>query len=255
MSLLQDVRFAIRMLLQRPGFLLLTGVSLAIGIGATTAVFSILHTILLQQLAVPNPKELVGLYPVSRGTHNYDSFSYLNYVDFRNRSRSFSDVMAYGINPFNLSAGNSAERVWGDLATANYFSVLGIRAMLGRTFGPQEDRAPGADHVLVLSFRLWAGRFASDPHIVGTQVLLNGHPYTIIGVAPKSFHGTELGLEPDLWIPITMQRQAMPGWDALPQRGSGWLRAVGRLKPGITLDQAPKGWREGRCSAGERISA
>jgi predicted permease len=240
MSLFQDVRFAIRMLLQRPGFLLLAGVSLAIGIGASTAVFSILHTLLLQQLAVPNSKELVGLYPVSRNTHNYDSFSYLNYVDFRNRSRSLGDVMAYGINPFNLSTGNGAERVWGDLATANYFSVLGVPAMLGRTFVPEEDHTSGAHPVVVLSFRLWAGRFASDPHAVGTQVLLNGHSYTIIGVAPKSFHGTELGLEPDLWIPITMQRQAMPGWDALPQRGSGWLRAVGRLKPGITLDRARK---------------
>ena len=102
---------------------------MAIGIGASTAVFSVLHTLLLQRLAVPHPKELVGLYPVPRGTHNYDSFSYLNYVDFRNRSRALRDVTAYGINPFNLSTGNGAERVWGDLATANYFSVLGVPAL------------------------------------------------------------------------------------------------------------------------------
>ena len=238
MSFFQDVRFAIRMLLHRPGFLLLAGISLTVGIGASTAVFSILHTLLLQRLRVASPKELVGLYLVSRGTQTYSSFSYLNYLDLRNRSRSLRDVIAYGINPFNLSTGSGAERVWGDLATANYFSVLGVPAMLGRTFLPEEDHTPGAHPVVILSYPLWARRFGSDPRAIGEHILLNGRSYTVIGVTPESFRGTELGLEPDLWIPMMMQAQAMPGWDALPQRGSGWLRAVGRLKPGISLNQA-----------------
>jgi macrolide transport system ATP-binding/permease protein len=233
----RDLRLSIRVLAKSPGFVLVAVLSLALGIGANTAIFSVVNTLLLKTLPVHEPRQLAGLYPVSRGSSSYSSFSYLNYRDFRDRSRTFSGLMAYGLNPLNLSTGGHAERIWGNLATANYFSVLGIHPERGRFFLPEEEQTPGGHPVAVISHGLWMRRFGGDNSAIGRRILLNGHGFTVVGIAGKEFRGTELGLAPDIWVPMMMQAQILPGWDALGSRGAGWLHVVGRVKPGMAIDQ------------------
>jgi predicted permease len=237
-TLLQNLRYGARMLMKKPGFTLIAVISLALGVCANTAIFSVVNAALLRPLPVEEPEALVGLYRKIPQDPNYNRFSYPNYVDVRNRNQAFESLTAYYFTPFNLSGAGQTERVYGKVVTGNYFSTLGVKMNQGRAFLHEEDRTPNANPVAVIGYGLWQRRFGGDPAVVGKAITLNGHGFTVVGVAPPQFQGAELGMIPDVFVPMMMQSRAMPGRNWLDGRGIGWLRVVGRLKPGVSAEQA-----------------
>ena len=239
-TLLQDLRYGLRMLARSPGFTLVAVVSLALGIGVNTAVFSLFNAVLIRQLPVVRGQErLVWLRAPS---------SYPNYLDYREQAQSFEGMAAAtGTREFSLTRGGEPELVRGEFVSANYFEVLGVGAHAGRTFVEAEGREPA--RVAVLGHRLWRTRFNSDAGIVGRQVTLNGLGFTVVGVAPEGFVGTEVGLNRELWVPVSTHALLNPpeagrmldgggGEDILRRRNSHWLAVFARLKEGVTREQA-----------------
>ncbi|HEY2799938.1 MAG TPA: ABC transporter permease [Chthoniobacterales bacterium] len=237
-TLLHDLRFGRRQLLKHPGFTALAIISMALGIGANTAIFSLVDTVLLRPLPVKNPSQLVELYGTMHRGADITLQSYPNYKDYRERNTVLSGLIAYRLCVTNLSRGATNERAWGYLVSGNYFDVLGVKPMLGRGFLPDEDKAPGAKPVAVLSYATWQKLFAGDPSAIGRTVTLNGRPYTIVGVAPKGFIGTEVAFAPQMWVPMMMAKEIEIGSHWLDSRDSDNLFAVGRLKPGVSTKQA-----------------
>lgn len=237
-SLWQDLRFGARMLRKKPGFTLIAVLTLGLGIGANTAIFSVLNGALLRPLPVREPEQLVGLYRKIPQDENFNRFSFPNYLDTRDRSQSFTGLAAYYFTPFNLSSNKETERVSGKVVTGNYFEVLGVEPAWGRWFLPEEDQTPDTHPVAVIGYGLWQRRFGGDPALIGQTITLNGYSFTVIGITPKHFQGAELGMIPDVFVPLTMQRRAMPGNDWLSGRTIGWLRVLGRLKPEVSVAQA-----------------
>jgi macrolide transport system ATP-binding/permease protein len=217
---------------------------LALGIGANTTVFTFVNAVILRPLPVADPAQLVSVSLVNSRGAGLGLFSYLNYQDFRDRNNVLAGLAAYRFIPVNMSgigfarqAGNS-ERVWGYIVSGNYFDLLGVKAGTGRTFSSEEDRMPGAHPVVVLSHRCWRERFGADPGIAGQTIVLNNHVFTVIGIAPEGFTGTERLFTPEVWVPSMMQSWIDPGAGRLDLRGaSGWF-AVGRLKPSVSAAQA-----------------
>ena len=212
----QDVRYALRQLRKSPGFTLAAVLSLVLGIGANSAVFTIVNTAFLHPLPVDKPQQLVAL---NRGRQSVN-LSYLDYRDFRDRNDALSGLAAsrFMAVSLSISSGNNS-RVWTYEATGNYFDLLGVKPFLGRFFGPRDDDRPGAHPVAVLSYRTWRQRFAADPNVASRTVKINGLAYTIVGVAPQGFIGTERILLPDLWVPMSMEAQIEPGNYWLEKRG------------------------------------
>jgi macrolide transport system ATP-binding/permease protein len=237
-TLFQDLRYGARQLLKRPGFTLLAIISMALGIGANTAIFSLVDTVVFRPLPVRNASELQELYGTLHNGADYTLQSYLNYKDYRDRNQVFSGLIAYRIAVASLSHNDNNERVWGTMASANYFDVLGVPPLLGRGFLPEEDQTPKSHPVVVLSYGCWQKRFASDPTIVGRTVLVNNVPFTVVGVARKGFIGTEVAYSPEFWTPMMMGPVIEPGSNWLENRDSDNSFVVGRLKPGITKAQA-----------------
>ncbi|MDQ3486507.1 MAG: ABC transporter permease [Acidobacteriota bacterium] len=239
---LQDARFALRLLRKSPLFTVTAAMSLAIGIGANATIFSAGSAMLLRPMpGLANPERLVDVGRVTRGA-GFDTVSYPNYADLRERTTSFTGLYAYELEPtpMSLGADGGAERVYGVVVTANYFSVLGTPAHLGRLLVPEDDGAIGANAVVVLSHHLWERRFASDRDIVGRSISINGFPFTVVGVAARDFQGTTV-LKGDLWLPVTMLAQAMPsrgGGSLFTSRRSTWLFMGARLKDGVSVEQA-----------------
>src|SRR5277367_1630741 len=222
----RDLRYAFRTLRHTPLFTSVAAITLALGIGANATVFTFIENILLATVQAADPHQLVA---PNWGTTL--DVSYPNYQDFRDRNIVFSSLTAYRF----VAAGMSVEprdssRVWGYQATGNYFDTLGIKPALGRFFGPADDQKSGAHPVLVISYRLWRSRFGADPNIIGRTVKINAFPFTIIGVAPESFGGTELIIFGDYWLPLGMQPQIEPGFDFQQYRTSQNLWILGRLK-------------------------
>ena len=240
-TLLKDLRFGFRRLLRTPGFTIVAILSLALGIGANTAIFSLVNTILLRPLPVADPQQLVTVSPVSQRGSSLAVWSYPNYVDFRDRNEVLSGLTVHRFAPMSLSRGGnterSNERVWGYLVSGNYFDLLGVKAFLGRTFSPEEGQTLISHPVAVLSYGSWQRRFGADPEIVGQSITLNGHGFTVIGIAPEGFKGTELIFSPEIWVPSMMMPWIEPG-GGLDQRGNGQWFAVGRLKPGVAAAEA-----------------
>ncbi len=237
-TLIQDVRFAARRMLKSPGFTAVALISLALGIGANTAIFGLVNAIMLRPLPVDHPEQLVSVYPVSKD-HSVSTFSYPNYVDFRDRNEVFSGLIVWRMAPMSLDLGGGRpDRVWGYLASGNYFDVLGVKAAMGRTFLPEEDVTKGTHPVVVLSHGCWERRFGRDAGIVGRAIKLNGHTFTVIGVAPEGFSGTEVAYAPEMWVPMMMQPVVESYGDWLDRRDVQNIFATGRLKPGITPEQA-----------------
>ncbi len=232
-----DLKLAFRRLRQRPGFTLAVTGILALCIGANTAVFSLFSNAILRPLPVDRPEELYSLDSVGRGDVS-PAFSYPNYKDLRDRNASFTDLVAYRVAAISLGAEGRADRLWGYLASGNYFPTLGINPHLGRLLTPDDDRSPGAHPVVVLSYATWVKRFGADQSAVGRRVTLNGTEYTVIGVAPPGFNGTEKLVRCDVWVPMMMQPQIERSYPALEQRSSENMFVLGRLKPGIGLAQA-----------------
>ncbi|MEY2562976.1 MAG: hypothetical protein QOH88_1169 [Verrucomicrobiota bacterium] len=237
-TLFQDLRYGARQLLKRPGFTLLAIISMALGIGANTAIFSLVDTVAFRPLPVKNASELQELYGTLHNGADYTLQSYLNYKDYRDRNQVFSGLLAYRITVASLSHNGNNERIWGTLASGNYFDVLGVPPLLGRGFLPEEDQTPKSHPVVVLSYGCWQKRFASDPAIVGRTVLLNNVPFTVVGVARKGFIGTDVAYAPEFWTPLMMTAVIEPGSNSLESRANDNIFVVGRLKPGITKAQA-----------------
>jgi putative ABC transport system permease protein len=234
----QDVRFGLRTLSKNPGFTAIAVLTLALGIGANTTVFSWINSTLLDP--IPGANHASQIVSVTRGgtVYNPGEFSYPDYVDLRDGSRSFSGLMAFNIRPMNLTGTGKPVRVWGTVASANYFDVLGVRPYLGRGFLPSEGTKPDGAPVVVLSYALWQRRYGGDAGAVGRTVEVDHHPFTVIGVAPREFQGSLTGLRTDLWVPAMMQREVLSASDRLHQRGTNWLMSQGRLAPGVSPEQA-----------------
>jgi hypothetical protein len=237
-KLLQDIRFGIRQLLKKPGFAALAIISMALGIGANTSIFSLIDTVLLRPLPVQEPSRLAVLYGTLHNGADVTLQSYLNYKDYRDRNTTLSGLALYRMVVSSLSHNGNNERTWGYLVTHNYFDVVGVQPFLGRAFLPEEDAAPGQNPVAILSYGSWERRFGSDRAIVGKTVQFNGKTYTIVGVMPKGFIGTEVAYAPEMFIPMMMVADIEPGAQYLEKRMSDTMFALGRLKPGVTFAQA-----------------
>ena len=239
--LVQDLRFALRLLARRPAFTALAVLTLGLGIGANATIFSWVEALVWRPLpGVAAGDRIVAVHGATRTRFNL-STSYPNYADFRDRlPASIEGLLCYSLQPATLRDGGQADRAWGVLVSGNYFQVLGVGAAHGRTFRPEEDRTPGTHPVAVLSHRFWERRFGSDPSVVGRTFLLNEREFTVVGVAARGFQGTNVGIAVDLWIPMMMQGAIVPG-DRLNARGNGWLKVLARLAPGATVADAQAG--------------
>jgi predicted permease len=222
---------------KRPGFVAVAVITLALGIGANTAIFSLVNAVLLRSLPVDQPHQIVSVSLRGKGDA-MSAFSFPNYRDFRDRNDVLSGLLVYRFVPLSLSRSGANERVWGFEVSGNYFDVLGVNAIKGRTFHQQEDIKPLENPVAVLSYEAWQKRFGGDPNVVGNDVLLNNHQFKIIGIAPAGFKGTELVYTPEIWLPSSMMQWVEPGADWLEDRNTRNFFAVGRLKPGVSARQA-----------------
>jgi putative ABC transport system permease protein len=244
-----DLRFAIRQLRKSPGFTLTAVLTLALGIGANAAIFTLFDRVLLRMLPVERPRELVrfewtGAFSGSMssfGGDSYNYFSYPMYKDLRDQSQVFEGMLAADKASVGLSWHNQAENKDAEIVSANYFQVLGLKPALGRLFIQQDDSTKDGNFVTVLSYEYWRTRFAASTEIVGQAVLINGHPFSIVGVAPEHFDSAIGGYRPGVFIPISMVAIAIP-WraplDDLTNHQSAWLTLVARLKPGVKAAQA-----------------
>jgi predicted permease len=240
-TLLQDLRYAINMFIKAPGFTIVAVLSIALGIAANTSVFSLVNAVLFKPMPVPHPEQLVALYTTEPNSSFPGEFSYPDYKDYRDHNEVFSDLFIHYGTPVSLKNDNDkAELIWGEIVTGNYFTGLGVTPAIGRTLTPGDDDALGAHPVAVLSHSFWRQRFSADPGIVGKVVRLNGHDFTIIGVAREGFSGTRfVGFIPDVWVPLTMHAQVVPGSEGwLESRGSHSFNVNGRLRPGVSIEQA-----------------
>ena len=238
--MLHDIKYAFRMLLRNPGFGAVVVLTLALGIGANAAIFSITDKVLLQSLPVQGPDQLVVLsaYDPKEGPDYDSSFSYPMYQDLRDRNDVFSGVVTRSGAQMNVSYGDQTERVRGELVSGNFFDVLGVRPWAGRLFTQDDDRTPGAHPVVVLSYNFWERRFAKNPNIIGQTILVNEHSMTVLGVTPPSFYGVELADSPDVRVPIMMTPVVNPQpATRLTSRRHQWLSIVARLKPGVSMAQ------------------
>jgi predicted permease len=247
-NLLQDIRFGLRTLGKNPGFTVVAILTLALGIGANAAIFSLMDQVLLRLLPVERPRELVVLTSpgVNHGRVWSDSdggpsFSYPMYKDLRDRNEVFTGLLARFHVQVNVAGEGQSQLAEGELVSGNYFQVLGVRPFLGRVLTAQDETAPGANPVTVLTYGYWTRHFGSDPNILNKQLAVNGNSLTVVGVARPGFTGVQVGLIPDLFIPITMKAQMTPNWDGLADRNDHWVTMLGRLKPGMSADKAQAG--------------
>jgi predicted permease len=237
-----DLRFAGRMLVKNPGFSAVIVLTLGLGIGANTAIFTLLDQVMLRPLPVESPQELVlldgpGIF--AGHTENDHTFSYPMYRELRDRGGdAFSGLVARYPADATLGWRGRTERVQVEAVTGNYFDVLGVRPALGRAFTPDDDRTPGGHPLVMLTHGFWSRRFASDPGLVGQTLSLNGQPMTVIGVTPASFQGVEVGRVVDVFLPVTMKAALTPTWDELLDWRSRWLNVFGRVPRGRTPEQA-----------------
>jgi predicted permease len=239
-TLAQDLRYASRMLVKSPGFTAVTVLTLALGIGANTALFSLVNSVLLANLPVRNPQELVIVkYTDARTQQAEEDFSYPMYQSMRDKNSVFANVLTRSGLSFNASYGGQSEHAGGELVSGNYFETLGVRPFLGRLIGPEDDRVPGAHPVAVLSYGYWQRRFGSDPSIVGKNIILNEHPIRVIGIAPPGFYGTEMSQSPDIRVPMMMATVFRPvPANRLQNPRHRWMTILARRKPEVSVAQA-----------------
>src|SRR5215831_14889103 len=248
-GLVQDLYFGLRQLRKSLGFTSVAVITLALGIGANTAIFSLLDAVLLRNLPVQEPQQLVLF---GRGTwrgsmdelpnRSWQLFSYPFFREFRQKNQAFSDVAAVSSILFGthgrVADGSNLEKINVELVTGSYFNTLGVKPILGRTLNDADDVTPGGHPVAVASYSWWQHRFANTPGMVGRTVTFGTTVYTVIGVAPPEFFGVIVGQSPDLWIPLAMQKQISPGWNGLEDKMFQSLHIVARRRPGVSIDQA-----------------
>jgi predicted permease len=232
-TLVQDVRFGLRMLAKNPGFTAVAALTLALGIGANSTIFSWINSTLLNPIpGVTHTRDLVTVMRGERSEHPSPPFSYLDFMDIRDHTQSFSGLLGYHDDFMLLTGTDKPERIYGALTTANYFDVLGVHPILGRGFLPGEEQRRGGGSVAVISESMWRARYGSDGSIIGKTIEINRHLYTIVGVAPPDFQGCKTGLRADVWIPLGMDSFVW-GWNRPEDRGTFWLNVLGKLKPGV----------------------
>ncbi len=237
-NLLQDCKYGLRVLRKSPGFTAIAVLTLALGIGANTTIFSWINSTLLNPVpGLSRPSEVVSL-TLSKPGDNPFPFTYPDLEAMRDGQQSFTGIAACSFAQMSLKGKSKPERVWGMVVSANYFDVLGVTPILGRGFLPEEDKKPGGAPVVVISYRLWQTHFAANPDIVGQTIEINQHPYTIVGVTPAAFQGSQTGVRNEIWIPIMMEAQLNSLGDLLHDHHQFWLLGFGRLKPGVTLERA-----------------
>jgi len=244
-TLLQDIKYSARMLAKSPGFTLIAVLTLALGIGANAAIFSMTDQVLFRDLPVKNPKGLVILRsPGPHVGHTWSDgddaayFSYPSYKDVLGQSQVFSGVLARHEISLSVAGIGSTERARGELVSGNYFEVLGVRPALGRLLSSSDETAPGANPVVVLGYGYWVRRFGRDPSVLNKVLTVNGTPLTVVGVSQLGFTGVEAGQLPDIFIPVTMEPQILSNFVDLRSRKDIWLALIGRLDPGITIQRA-----------------
>src|SRR6266508_4143425 len=243
-TLLQDLRFGFRMLRKHPGFSLIAILTLALGIGANTAILSTVNGLILYPLPVEKPDELVApFWGPKNKAQVWGGLSYANYVDLREQNQSLSGMLVWSLTSAGISAGASGDRArsevaWGELVSANYFDVLGVKPILGRDFLPEEERTQNTHPVVVISHSLWQQQFNGDAGIVGKTSYMNGTPFAVVGVAPATFKGLKYSFRQAFWAPLMMSAKlgAGGGWETT--RGWAKWNALARLKPGVTMAQA-----------------
>jgi len=244
----KDIQFGARMLLKNPGFTLVAVLSLALGIGVNSTIFSLVNAILLKPMPVSEPGQLVEVYSGVE-QFKYSVNSYADYVDLRDENDVFTGLVAHSMIRVTYTHEGQSELVLGEIVTGNYFQVLGVEPHLGRSFLPEEDQTEGTHHVAVVSHGFWQRRFGGDPSLLGNEIRVNGKVYTVVGIAPETFTGTMPGFAPELWVPTMMAEEvdsmgmqdvdnSPTGDTRLEKRGTRWLFVKGRLKPGATLEQA-----------------
>src|SRR5262245_3675023 len=236
-EMIQDLRFGLRMLLKNPGFPLVAVLTLALGIGANTAIFSLANALLLRPLGgVAEPGRLVQVGRQYSDKSYLSDSSYPDYLDYREQNTVMAGLALLVPTSFHLSTGQEAELVKGELVSGNFFDLLGVRPAHGRLITPIDERGASASQVAVLSHRLWRHRFGGDPSVIGKTIKLDGHDFTVIGVAGEGFDGTKVGAQFDVWAPLLTLRQTDP--KRFEERRPSWLEMFGRLKPGVTIEQA-----------------
>jgi putative ABC transport system permease protein len=241
-SLLQDLRFGLRTLLKNPGVSAVAIITLALGTGANSAIFSVVNAVVLRPLPYENPDRLVLIWGKNSTTAR-DPLSVPDFLDYRNQNQVFSQMAGFAYDDFNLSAGDDPEHVQGTMVSANYFSVLGTNLSQGTTFRPEDDQ-PGASRVVIVGNGLWKRRFGSDPNFVGQTILLNGASFTVVGVAPQTFQSPIPEDNPQLWVPLSLEggdRLRVPSYvnpAKLSIRTNRFLIGIARLKPGVTAKRA-----------------
>jgi predicted permease len=238
-TVLQDIRFAFRMFRKSPGFTAVAILTLALGIAANTTVLTWISATLLNPIpGVAHTSDLVTVMRGDRSDHPTPPFSYPDLRDLSERTQTFSGLLGYHDDYMSLTGVAKPERIYGALTTANYFDLLGVHPILGRTFLPEEGTPGAGAAVIVIGYSVWQNHFAGDPQIVGKTIQINRHPYSVIGVAPRDFTGCAPGLRSELWIPLPMDRDVWGGADRPAYRGIFWLNVLGKLRPGVTKNQA-----------------
>jgi len=237
-DLIKDIRYGVRMLMKNPGVSLVAVITLALGIGANTAIFSGVSAFLMRPINVPNAHDLIRPLEVAEDRGLTDEMSYPDYLDYSGQSTSFTGLAAEDMISAAVDAENQSDVIWGQVVSANYFDVLEVKPILGRTFLPDEDKTIGANNVVVLSHSFWQRRMGADANIVGKTIQFNNHAYHVIGVAPPDFVGTKFALALDFWAPMSMAEQLRSNPGILADRGSHWMNVIGRLKPGVSVAQA-----------------
>jgi len=238
-TLFQDIRYALRGLRKNPGFAIVCMLTLALGIGANTAMFTVIDAVLIRPVpGVVNPGGLVILERLQKNNPDF-AFGYPDYLDYRDQSQSFTGLAARCRTTLTLSHGTT-ERIVGELVSGNYFSVLGVNPALGRLIAAEDVQTEDEAPVAVLSYGVWQRVFGSDPEVAGKSILLNGHRFTVIGVAARKFAGTTIGSPTDVWLPLTMQPTAIPRMSrgVLHSRNAGWIEIFGRLQRNVRLAEA-----------------
>jgi len=236
-QLISEIRYALRGFRRAPLFLTVAVLSLGFGIGANTAIFSLLDQVLLRLLPVQDPKSLVLL--TSHGSHygsnwGENALSYPMYSDFSEHNQVFSGMFCRFPTAASLGYGGRTERVSAELVSGTYFPVLGVSAAVGRVFTPSDDQFPGGHPVAVLSYGFWQTRFAGDRSIIGKQLVINGRNMTVIGVAARDFDGVELGNPAKVFVPVAMKTAMRPNWDGMKDRRQRWVHDFGRVEPGVS---------------------
>ena len=237
-TILQDIRYGIRMLTKNPGVTAVAVLTLALGIGANAAIFSGVSAFTMRPLPVPEPDRVVRPVEIAEDRGISDEVSYPDFSDYRAQSTVFEAMSAEDMLPVALDSENQSDVVWGQVVSGSYFDVVRVKPMMGRTFLPEEDQAVGANPVVVISHSLWQRRFSSDPNIVGKTIRLSSRGYQVIGVMPPSFAGSKFALAMDFWAPMAMVEDLRRSPGLLSDRGSHWMNVLARLKPGVTMEHA-----------------